>query len=84
MLRDPSTGCAASVMASHSCWRMALRTEWLGEGLMMASFWVFPKIGVPQIGWFIMEHPIEMDDLVVPLFLETPIYGESSWWSHFF
>lgn len=27
MLRDPSTGCAASVMASHSCWRMALRTE---------------------------------------------------------
>jgi len=35
---------------------------------------VFTKIGVPQNGWFVMEKPIEMDDLGVPLFLETPIY----------
>ena len=36
--------------------------------------WVFPKIGVPQNGWFIMENLIKMDDLGVHLFLETPTY----------
>ena len=38
-----------------------------------SEIWVFPKIGVPQNGWFILETPIKLDDLGVPLFSETSI-----------
>ena len=37
--------------------------------------WVFPKIGVPQNGWFIRENPIKTDDLgdtAPPIFGSTP------------
>ena len=43
--------------------------------------WVFPKIGIPQNGWFIKENHIKMDDLGVPLFLETPMWIQTPWWS---
>ena len=44
------------------------------HGWYYIYIWMFPKIGIPQNGWYIMEKPIKMDDLGVPLFSETPIY----------
>ena len=53
-------------------------TSWHLKGTALDKckwMWVFPKIRVPQNGWFTMENPIKMDDLGgPPLFLETPMW----------
>ena len=51
------------VTSFQSSWLLIVNTSILSK-------WVFPKIGVPQIGWFIMENHIKMNDLGV-----TPIFG---------
>ena len=71
-----------NVYVSHSESRVGFCNK---PTLRNQKIWVFPKIGVPQNGWFVMENPIEMDDLRVPLFSETSVWrfqetsGNSAW-----
>ena len=39
-------------------------------------------MGVPQNEWFVLGNPIKMDDLGVPPFQETPIYGGFLKWGY--
>ena len=70
------------------CWILAVTFTTIGRFLLCqtkrklkhsGNTWVFPKIGIPQNGWFIMEKAyFLMDDNggKTPLCSETP-----TWWS---
>ena len=55
----------------RSCWQVSTgsnfkkNTRWMRKTNWNSKecIWGFPKIGVPQNGWFTMENPIKMDDL---------------------
>ena len=64
----------------HFCWNKATtdrRNHWnhcTHMSIFLMNTILFPKIRVPQNGWFIMEIPIKMDDLGGKPFLETPLW----------
>ena len=49
-----------------------MTSDYVSEGFVLMTMWVFPKYrGTPKWMVKIMENPIKMDDLGVPLFSET-------------
>ena len=51
--------------------RQGMSPAWFEQGRLI---WVFPKIGVPQNGWFIMENPTKWMIWGIPIFGNTHLH----------
>ena len=61
----------------ENIWKMTAREQYIGDEILSNYMSVSKNRGFYPPKWMvkIMETPIKMDDLGVPLFLETP-----TWW----
>ena len=60
------SGWTSSLLSLPACCRWVKSLYFvLNPYVRLNSIWVFPKIGVPQNGWFIMENPIKNGWFVV-------------------
>ena len=78
---QPQKSVRFMLIAGPQCWPTL--QEWFSATLKRGRkgwlIWVFPKIGVPQNGWSMMENPMKMDDLrVYHYFWKHPFVG----WNH--